>query len=96
MMAIKKIGSVKEMRRRLDDYFRIVLRNQCDTIPKIVGYYLVRQSQEILQSELQRRVTPDLVAKLEEPAGIILKRKQLTKIIDIMTRSVQTLLHDPE
>jgi hypothetical protein len=40
------------MRVRIDSYFNIVLRNVKDSIPKAVGYFLVKQSQEVLQFEL--------------------------------------------
>jgi len=39
---------VKEIRARIDTYFRIVLRNVRDTVPKTVGYFLVKMSQEKL------------------------------------------------
>jgi hypothetical protein len=39
---------VKEIRARIDTYFRIVLRNVRDTIPKQIGYFLVKMSQEKL------------------------------------------------
>jgi hypothetical protein len=39
---------VKEIRARIDTYFRIVLRNIRDTVPKTIGYFLVKMSQEKL------------------------------------------------
>lgn len=35
---------VKEIRARIDTYFRIVLRNVRDTVPKQIGYFLVKMS----------------------------------------------------
>ena len=43
---------VSEMRKRIDAYFEIVLRNVKDSIPKAIGYFLVKKSQEVLQFEL--------------------------------------------
>jgi len=43
---------VKEIRARIDAYFRIAVRNVRDTIPKTIGYFLVKASQEKLQFEL--------------------------------------------
>jgi len=37
---------VKEIRVRLDNYFSIVIRNVRDTIPKIIGYHLVKKTEE--------------------------------------------------
>jgi hypothetical protein len=39
---------VNEIRARIDAYFKIVLRNVRDSIPKAVGFFLVKASQERL------------------------------------------------
>jgi dynamin 1-like protein len=39
---------VAELRTRIDAYFAIVLRNVKDSIPKAIGYFLVRKSQDVL------------------------------------------------
>jgi len=33
---------VKEIRNRIDSYFKIVIRNVRDSIPKVIGHFLVR------------------------------------------------------
>ncbi len=43
---------VNEIRLRLDSYFRLVVRSVRDCIPKNIGYFLVKASQEKLQFEL--------------------------------------------
>lgn len=43
---------VMEMRKRIDQYFDIVLRNIRDSVPKAIGCFLVKKSQDILQFEL--------------------------------------------
>lgn len=43
---------IKEIKERLDGYFRIVVTILNDSVPKIVGFFLVRQSQETLQMVL--------------------------------------------
>ena len=37
---------VNEIRLRIDTYFRLVIRNVRDTVPKAIGYFLVRGSME--------------------------------------------------
>jgi len=44
------------MRTRIDAYFAIVLRNIRDTVPKIVGNFLVRAVQEKLQYTLYNEI----------------------------------------
>ncbi len=36
---------VQEMRARLDTYFKIVVRNIRDAIPKLIGFFLVKSVQ---------------------------------------------------
>ena len=43
---------VDEIRRRIDSYFEIVIRSMKDSIPKAIGFFLVKKSQESLQFEL--------------------------------------------
>ena len=67
---------VKEIRNRIDSYFKIVLRNVRDTVPKQVGYFLVKMSQEKLQFELYQKVNAkqQLVDMLGEPKTVTERR----------------------
>ena len=47
---------MSELRARLDTYFRIVVRNIRDSIPKIIGNFLVRAVQNKMQLELFKRL----------------------------------------
>ena len=40
-----KNAFVEELRNRIDTYFRLVIRNMRDSIPKAIGYFLVRSAQ---------------------------------------------------
>ena len=35
---------VKEIRARIDAYFKLVVRNVRDAIPKVIGFFLVKAS----------------------------------------------------
>ena len=69
------------MRKRIDAYFEIVLRNVKDSVPKAIGYFLVKKSQEVLQFELYNQVNSNqqLAAALGEPARITERRNALTE-----------------
>ena len=43
---------VIELRNKIDSYFAICLRSVKDSVPKAIGYFLVRKSQDTLQFEL--------------------------------------------
>jgi hypothetical protein len=47
---------VNELRNRLDTYFRIVVRNMRDLIPKLIGNFMVRAVQDKMQIELFKRL----------------------------------------
>ena len=57
------------MRKRLDDYFDIALRSVRDSVPKTVGYFLVRKSETALQMDLYNAVNnnPNMSDFLGEP-----------------------------
>lgn len=89
---------VKEIRARIDTYFRIVLRNVRDTVPKTVGYFLVKMSQEKLQFELYTRInaSPQIADALGEPKNITERRVTLSTIIRTLSDSLKVLQRDPE
>ena len=89
---------VKEIRARIDTYFKIVLRNVRDTVPKQIGYFLVRMSQEKLQYELYQRINSNqnIIDQLGEPKSITERRKMLESIIKTLKDSLKILQRDPE
>jgi hypothetical protein len=60
---------VKELRSRIDAVFKITIRTVRDTIPKLIGYFLVRMSQDKLQAELYQKINEDesILDTLGEP-----------------------------
>lgn len=89
---------VQELRQRIDDYYAIVLRNVRDTVPKQIGYFLVKKSQEQLQSDLYMRINANqsIVDALGEPRHIMERRKTLNELIKTLSDSVKVLTRDPE
>jgi hypothetical protein len=47
---------VNELRNKIDSYFAICLRSVKDSVPKAIGYFLVRKSQDTLQFELYNQI----------------------------------------
>lgn len=88
---------IHEIRRRLDCYFNIVLRNVRDSVPKIIGYFLIRKLQEKLQFELYSKLNSEeqLYTILNEPPNVVKERELLNKQLDILKKANQVLLKDP-
>lgn len=89
---------VKEIRARIDSYFKIVLRNVRDTVPKTIGYFLVKMSQEKLQFELYTKINanPTIAECLGEPKMVTERRKMLSQIINTLKTSLKVLQRDPD
>jgi vacuolar protein sorting-associated protein 1 len=86
------------MRKRIDAYFEIVLRTVKDSIPKAIGYFLVKKSQDVLQFELYNQVNSNqqLASALGEPTRITERRKALTDVLNTLKNSLKVLQRDPE
>jgi len=89
---------VREIRGRIDDYFVLSLRNLRDIIPKQIGYFLVKMSQEKLQFELYTRLqnNKNITRQLGEPENVTVRRKQLQTIIKTLKDSLKVLQRDPD
>eukprot|EP00117_Sycon_ciliatum_P022454 scpid58020/ scgid19368/ Dynamin-A len=89
---------VQEIRARIDAYFRIVVRNVRDAVPKSIGYFLVKMSQEKLQFELYSNVnkSPAIADALGEPKHVTEERKTIQKTLEAMKKSIKILQRDPD
>ena len=89
---------VNEMRQRLEAYFEIALRSVRDSVPKTIGYFLVRKSESVLHMELYNAVNsgPKMLDFLGEPPQIAERRKGLNEILETLRKAVRVLERDPE
>jgi len=89
---------VKEIRLRIDAVFKIIVRTVRETIPKLIGYFLVRMSQEKLQAEMYQKINDNetILDSLGEPKHITERRRTLTDIIKTLKESLKVLQRDPD
>jgi len=89
---------VKEIRARIDAYFKIAVRNVRDTIPKTIGYFLVKASQERLQFELYSSINKNesMTKSLGEPERVAEERKSLTATLETLRKAIKVLQRDPD
>lgn len=89
---------VQEMRKRIDEYFEIVLRSVRDSVPKAIGYFLVRKSEQSLQFDLYNAAqsNPEMSKFLGEPPNVAERRKGLSEILSTLKNAVKVLQRDPE
>jgi vacuolar protein sorting-associated protein 1 len=89
---------VKEIRSRIDAYFKIAVRNVRDTVPKTIGYFLVKSSQERLQFELYSQINKNesFSKSLGEPERVAEERKSLNSTLEVLKKAIKVLQRDPE
>jgi dynamin 1-like protein len=67
-----------------------------DSVPKIVGFFLVRQSQETLQMVLFNELNRESIFEsLGEPKEVEDKRRNLNGRIQTLNKSFKALKKDP-
>merc|ERR1719469_124245 len=88
---------VAEIRKRLDAYFAITIRSVRDSVPKAIGFYLVRSVQDKLQFELLNTLNKkeNIEALLGEPPHILEERRLLTSQIGVLQKASAVLTRDP-
>lgn len=88
---------VKEIRKRLDSYFAITVRGVRDSIPKAIGFYLVRAVLDKLQFELLQALnSADKIDELlGEPVHIKEERRSLNAQLSVLVRASSVLSRDP-
>lgn len=88
---------VDTLRRRIDLYFYVVTKNMKDTLPKIIGNFLINSSQQDLHFVLFNAITQQkqLVERFSEPSSIINEREQLEKMVATLKKAEKKLISDP-
>lgn len=89
---------VKEIRQRLDNYYAIVIRNIRDTVPKIIGYHLIKKTEENFNYAMWNAINyekNDIFNKLIEPDSIALERESVSKQLKILQGAYKIIKKDP-
>ena len=89
---------IREIRNRIEAYFKLIVRNLRDSIPKSIGYNLVLSIQENMQLHLYDALykNQEIVEVLNEPEGIKRQRIELTRQIKVMRDAQKVIRRDPE
>ncbi|CAD8208471.1 unnamed protein product [Paramecium octaurelia] len=88
----------QELSRRLDAYYRIVIRNLRDSIPKAIGYFLVRAAQEQMQFQLYNEImkSQSVMGLMSEPEYITIERDTIKKTLLVLRNAQKLLKQDPQ
>ena len=88
---------IKEMRIRIDTYFRIIATQLADIIPKLIGHNLVNSAVRNLQFSVFKKVSAgSIFDMLKEPEHIVKKRETLKRVLETLRNSRKILMRDPD
>ena len=89
---------VMELRERVESYFRLVVRNIRDSVPKAIGTFLVRAVLDKLQLEMATRLlrNEQVKALMSEPPSVAAERKRLLETREILKQAIKAIQRDPE
>ena len=88
----------EEIRNRIEKYFRLVVRNLRDTIPKIMGNFLVNEIENNMQKKIYNKIfeNKEISKILIEPESSIQNRKKLKNMLKILKESQSIIKKDPD
>jgi GTP-binding protein EngB required for normal cell division len=88
----------REIRNRIEAYFKLVVRNLRDAIPKAIGYFLVKSIQENMQLQLYNQLfkSNEMVQVLNEPESVALERNALNNTLKVLKDAQKVLRRDPD
>ena len=74
------------MRKRIDAYFKLIVRNLRESVPKIIGKYLVKEIEDNMQIDLSNLISNLNITQntLLESSNIVERRTILKNMINIM------------
>lgn len=89
----KKKQFIVLVRKRLDYYLSIVLRNLRDCIPKIVGHILIDKTMSMLQIQIIEGInqSSEVLECLEEPEHLRIERETLTNTLRVLRTAQKKL-----
>ena len=89
---------ITEIRNRIEAYFKLIVRNLRDSIPKVMGNFLVKEIQENMQLKLYNKLynAREMTDLLSEPEHIAERRKELNDMIKVMKNAQKIIRRDPD
>ena len=89
---------IKEIRNRIEAYFKLIVRNLRDSIPKIIGNYLIKDIEDNMQLKLYNKLykAKEMMDLLSEPESVAERRKELNALIKVMKNAQKIIRRDPD
>ena len=87
---------VEEMRARVDRYFRIIIRNLKDAVPKLIGYFMVKQFNDSLEVKILNSLNKKdyCVDSLAENKTNMQVRRKMQAELNALTNAENLLVNE--
>lgn len=86
---------VQEMKKRIDKYFEINIRQLGDMIPKVISNFLINDILDKIYFSMFRKVSSSkILDQLKEPDHIVTQRKNLQETLEVLNNSKKILMKD--
>ena len=89
---------ILEIRNRIEAYFKLIVRNLRDMIPKIMGNNLIKEIEDNMQLKLYNKLynAKEMTDLLNEPESVAERRKELNDMIKVMRNAQKIIRRDPD
>ena len=89
---------IREIRNRIEAYFKLIVRNLRDSIPKVMGNFLIKEIEENMQLKLYNKLynAREITDCLSEPEHVAERRKELNDMIKVMKNAQKIIRRDPD
>jgi hypothetical protein len=93
-----KLAVVNQLRKRINAYFYIVTRNLKDSIPKMIGTFLVQAMVKDIKFVIFNNISKanSFLQRINEPTDVANERQSLTKQFEVLKKAERRLLSDPK
>mmetsp|Transcript_8424 Transcript_8424/g.12832 ORF Transcript_8424/g.12832 Transcript_8424/m.12832 type:complete len:310 (-) Transcript_8424:504-1433(-) len=90
---VRPRSMVDDIRHRVDRYFFLVMTSLKDAVPKAIGHFLVRKSEQVLRFELFNLLNKEkkFEDSLAEPEQLQAKRHELKTRVQVLKQSISVL-----
>ena len=92
-----KFAVVNQLRKRINAYFFIVSRNLKDSIPKLIGTFMVQAIMKDVRFILFNNISKanSFLSRMNEPNDIATERAMLNKQFEVLKKAERRILADP-
>ena len=92
-----KYAVVQQLRKRINAYFFIVSRNLKDSIPKVIGTFLIQSMTKDLRFVLFNNISKanSFLSKMNEPSDLQAERERMQKQVTTLQKAERRIMSDP-